>query len=143
MFAPFRVGIVSDIRILTFGRFGKCAILLCYLSLQAQDGSGDFLQAYLRNIAGGNTQSIQGIGGIETADIAEILLRKVVRRIDAAPDKKHIANTALHQGTKQSVNVFFIQHFQIAALFVVAELSEVIRYVVLHGIRCRRQQSLR
>ena len=66
----------------------------------------------------------------------------MVRRIDAAPDKEHIADAALHQRTEQRINVFFIQHFQKAALFVVAELGKVIRYVVLHGILCRRQQSI-
>ena len=88
--APFRL--VFNYSILLLGCIFKCAILL---PLQGQHRAGDFRQAHLGNVAGGRTQCIYGLQGIEAADIAEILRLKMVSGINTAAHQQHIADAVL------------------------------------------------
>ncbi|MDY4507658.1 MAG: hypothetical protein SPD95_02915 [Candidatus Faecousia sp.] len=127
--APFRL--VFNYSILLWGCIFKCAILL---PLQGQHRAGDFGQAHLRNVAGGRTQCVDGLQGIETADVAEILRGKMLRRINAAAHQQHIADAVLKQGLKNGFQRFLIQRLQEAAFLIINELRQIVLKVILHGI---------
>ncbi|MEF2838338.1 MAG: hypothetical protein U0N82_11520 [Oscillospiraceae bacterium] len=112
----------------------KCAILLFSLPLQAEGGSGNFRQNHLGNIAGGSTQGIDGLQGIETADIPEIIFLVISAGVNAAANQKHIANTALQQGFENGGNAFIVQGFQETAFPVVHQLLQIVGDIILHHI---------
>ncbi|MGM9627777.1 MAG: hypothetical protein ACI3V4_06780 [Faecousia sp.] len=102
--APFRL--VFNYSILLLGCIFKCAILL---PLQGQHRAGNFGQAHLGNVAGGRTQGVDGLQGIEAADVAEILRGKMLRRINAAAHQQHIADAVLEHWLEYGFQGFLVQ----------------------------------
>ena len=86
-------------------------LLLFGLPLQAESRSGNLRQNHLGNIAGGSTQGVDGLQGIETADIPEIIFLVISTGINAAANQKHIANAVLQQGFENCGDAFIVQGF--------------------------------
>ena len=132
--------LIYSYSILIFLHLRKCAILHC-LPLQGKYGSGYFRKTHLGNIAGGSTQSIEGLHGIKAADIAKVISLEVISWINAAANHEHIGNAVLQQGLKQSFDIFLVQKLQVAIFLVVDQLCQIIRCIIFHGILSGRDKG--
>ena len=117
---------VFSYSILFFGGFRKCAIL----PLDGKHRAGNFGQAHLRNIAGSCAQCVDGLQGIETADIAEILRLEVFGRIDAAANQQYIADAVLQQGLEDGFQRFPVQRLQEAAFLMIGQLCQIVKILL-------------
>ena len=74
--------------------------------------------------------------GIEVNHAPEIIVGKIQSRVNAAPDKEHIAHAISDKIAVNHFQVEIVQFFQQAVFLVVFQLRKVIREIILHGILC-------
>ena len=110
--APFCLVVSSNDRILVFGYICKCAILLFRLALHGRDGAGDLREAHLRDVPGGHAQRVEGLRGVEVHDAPEVVVRKVIGRVNATAHKQHIRHAVLQGIPILHLNIQIIQLLQ-------------------------------
>ena len=119
----------------------KCAIFFLGLSLQGKDRAGNGGKAHLGDVPSGYAQSVQCLRGVEIQHISEIIILKVIRRIEAAAHQQHISNAVFYRPPVFHLQVQLVQFFQKAAFRKGFQFRKIVGHIVLHGVLCRREQG--
>ena len=138
--APFCLVVSSNDRILVYGCICKCAILLFQLALYGCDSAGDLREAHLRDVPGSHAQRIEGLRCVEVHNAPEVIVRKVIGRVNAASHEEHIRHTVLQGAPILHLKIQIIQLLQKAVFLIVMQLLKVVLRIVLHSVFRRRDQ---
>ena len=110
--------------------------------LGLHDCAADLPQAHLRNVAGGDAKGVDGGRRVEVIDVVKFIGRKKLIRPQAQPGQQHIRHADLQRLPIEHLQIEAVQFLQQAVLPAVAEILQVIRDVVRHGIAAGRAHRI-
>lgn len=113
------------------------------LPLGLHDCAADLPQAHLRDVAGGDAQGVDGGRRVEFVDMGKFVSGDMIVRPQAQPCHQHIGHADLQRVPVERLQVEVIQFLQQAVLAAVAEILQVVREVVRHGVVAGRAHGVR
>lgn len=113
------------------------------LPLGLHDCAADLPQAHLRDVAGGDAQGVDGGRRVEFVDMGKFVSGDMIVRPQAQPCHQHIGHADLQRVPVERLQVEVIQFLQQAVLAAVAQVLQVVREVVRHGVVAGRAHGVR
>ena len=111
--------------------FAVCKKLI---PLRLHDRSADLPQAHLRDVAGCDAQGIDGGRCVEFVNMGKFVSGDMIVCPQAQPGHQHIGHADLQRVPVENLKVQIVQFLQQAVLAAVAEILQVVREVVRHGV---------
>lgn len=105
--------------------------------------AADFPQPHLRNIAGGNTQRIDGGWRVKGIDVREVLRQNVRRSRQRQARHQHIGHAALQRPSVCHLYIQLVQLLQHTAVPAVTQVPQVILKIIRHCIAAGRPYRVR
>ena len=140
MFAPFVFCCFVFCAVIISAFFTVCKKLI---PLSLHDCAADLPQPHLRDVAGGDAQSVDGGRCVEFVDMGELIGRKIIVCPQAQPCHQHICHADLQRVPVEHLKVQIVQLLQQAVLPAVAEILQVVCDVICHGIVAGRAHGVR
>ena len=133
-----------------------CFVLFCVVIISAfftvckkliplglHDCAADLPQPHLRDVAGGDAKGVDRRRCVEFVNMGELIGRKIIVHPQAQPCHQHIGHADLQRVPVERLQVEVIQFLQQAVLAAVAEILQVVREVVRHGVVAGRAHGVR
>ena len=111
--------------------FALCKKLL---PLGLPDCAADLPQAHLRNVAGGNAEGVDRAGRVKFIDMGKLVGGRIIVCPQAEACEQHIRHADLQRVPIEHLQIEVIQFLQQTVLAAVAEVLQVIRDIVRHGV---------
>ena len=111
--------------------FAVCKKLI---PLRLHDRSADLPQPHLCDVAGSDAQGVDGGRCVEFVDMGKFVSSEIIVRPQAQPGHQHICHADLQRVPVERLQIEVIQFLQQAVLAAVAEILQVVREVVCHGV---------
>ena len=105
--------------------------------------AADLPQAHLGNIAGGNTQCVNGAGRVKGIDALKILRQQVGHGRQGQAGHQHIGDAALQRPPVCDLHIQCVQFLQHTAAATIQQIPQVVLHVVCHGVAAGGQYGVR
>ena len=139
-----------------FAPFSACFVLFCVVIISAfftvckkliplglHDCAANLPQPHLRDVAGGDAQSVDGGRCVEFVNMGKFVSGEIIVRPQAQPGHQHICHTDLQRVPVENLKVQIVQFLQQAVLPTLPQVLQVVRDVVCHGIVAGRAHGVR
>ncbi len=104
------------------------------MPLGLHDRLADLTQLHFRNIAGGDAEGIDRGRGVKFKDMGKLVRCEIIVCPQAKTREQHIGHADLQCLTVEHLQIEVVQLLQQTILAAVAEILQVVRDVVRHGI---------
>ena len=104
------------------------------IPLGLHDCAADLPQPHLRDVAGGDAQGVDGGRCVEFVDMGKLIGRKIIVCPQAEAGQQHIRHADFQRVPVEHLQIEVIQFLQQTVLPAVAQILQVVREVVRHGV---------
>ena len=120
-----------------------CILCKKLFPLRLHHRPADLPQAHLCNIAGGDTQGVDGAGRIKGIDTLKILRQQVGHGRQGQAGHHHIGNAALQRPPVCDLYIQRVQLLQHTAAATIQQIPQVVRHIIRHRVAAGGQNSVR
>lgn len=120
-----------------------CILCKKLLSPRLHHRPADLPQTHLRNIAGGDTQCVDGAGRVKGVNALKILRQYIGNGRQGQASHQHIGNAALQRPPVCDLYIQRIQFLQHTAAATIQQIPQVVPHVIRHRVAAGGQYGVR